>query len=60
MLPFGSRYGGYVKKRKCGADFVYLIEGCGEPEENKRCNTPHLNRYGGYAGGTPCHDLNKK
>ena len=33
-------------KRKCGADFVYLIEGCGEPEENKRCNTPHLNRYG--------------
>lgn len=35
-----------IKKEKCGADFAYLQEGCGEPEENKRCNTPHLNRYG--------------
>ena len=29
-------------KRKCGADFVYRMEGCGEPESDKRYNTPHL------------------
>ena len=46
LLPSDSCMAGLVVKRKCGVDFVYLIEGCGEPEENKRCNTPHLNRYG--------------
>jgi hypothetical protein len=29
-------------KFKCGADFVYRMEGCGEPESDKRYNTPHL------------------
>lgn len=29
-------------KFKCGADFVYQSEGCGEPESDKRYNTPHL------------------
>ncbi len=27
---------------KRGADFVYRMEGCGEPESDKRYNTPHL------------------
>lgn len=33
---------GSIAKRKCGADFVYRMEGCGEPESDKRYNTPHL------------------
>lgn len=34
--------GELIKKEKCGADFVYRMEGCGEPESDKRYNTPHL------------------
>ena len=34
------------KNEKCGDHFVYLQEGCGKGlNKNKRCNTPHLNRY---------------
>jgi len=34
-------------KRKCGADFVYLTEGCGKTLTiDKRHNTPHSDRYG--------------
>lgn len=34
-------------KFKCGADFVYRVDGCGKTDNNnKRRNTPHLNRYG--------------
>ena len=47
MLPFGSRMAVLVAKRKCGADFVYRVDGCGKTDNNnKRRNTPHLNRYG--------------
>ena len=54
MVPY------YTAKRKCGVDFVYLIEGCGEPEENKRCNTPHLIDMGyGYTRCAPCHILTR-
>ena len=24
------QYGDYLKKRKCGVDFEYLLEGCGK------------------------------
>ena len=26
---------------KCGVDFGYQLEGCGEPNPNKRYNAPH-------------------
>ena len=32
----------YNIRFKRGADFVYRMEGCGEPESDKRYNTPHL------------------
>lgn len=36
----------WLVKRKCGADFVYLIEGCGKTmSEINVPNTPHPDRY---------------
>ena len=33
-------------KKKVWSCSAYLTEGCGKPKTNKRCNTPHSNRYG--------------
>ena len=51
LIPFESHPTPRGQKiyiqRKCGADFVYLIEGCGKTLNiDKRHNTPHSNRYG--------------
>ena len=34
-------YGGLHKKRKCGVDFVYLIEGCGKTYARINDTMPH-------------------
>lgn len=33
MFTVRLPYGEIRKNKKCEVDFVYLIEGCGEPEE---------------------------
>ena len=42
ILTIQLQYGGVNKKRKCGVDFEYQLEGCGKPNLNKRYNAPHL------------------
>lgn len=55
-----TSFGIITIKKKVWRRFVYLIEGCGEPEENKRCNTPHLIDMGyGYTRSVPCHILTR-
>ena len=49
-------------KRKCGADFAYLVEGCGRTQAKIDDAIPHTRIDMGYGHHVWCqpHDLNKQ